>query len=452
MPTYDPPLPPLSVSRDIFFANREKLFDTDFLMAQYNEHGPVFHVKIFGLPIAVFMGPEANRFVLASGMKHFNWRDGWPPTFRGLLGESLFVQDGDEHRQKRRLIMPAFHQDALHNYLTTMEEITRRYLTRWSDRQHFSFAAENKQFTFEIASTLLTGSVPGEETEHLSRQFTTMTAGFTTLPLNLPFTSYGRALAARRHLLAFIDRAIQERRHDNRHDALSLLVHTRDENGEGMTNEELQAQTLLMLFAGHETSASMLTSLIRVLAERPDILQKLRDEQASLGLGETLTMQDVARMTYAEQVLKEVERLHPPVPAGFRGVKEDIVFNGYTIPAGWRAVYVIVGAHLDPDVYHDPYTFDPDRFSKARNENNVPYSLVGFGGGSRLCVGYAFAQLEMKIIVSYLVRFHEWTLDPGQNFNDVYEPTRQPKGGMMVTFRRRQDMQQSQPAAEPEMA
>jgi cytochrome P450 len=430
-------LPPGSLGLP-FIGERPRILDVDYLMAQYEKYGPVFKTRVatFG-NMAVFLGPEANRFLLSTGMHYFSWRNGWPITFKSLLGESLFVQDGEEHRAKRRLLMPAFHKQALHNYLATMEEITARYLEKWEHLGHFRWLDEFKQFTFEIASILMAGTEPGAETARLSRYFVTMTSGFLTLPVNVPWLPYGKAIAARNALLAFIDRAIEHRRANPTADALSLLVQTRDENGQALTNQELRAQMLLMLFAGHETSASMMTSMMLALKQHPDVLERARAEQDALGLGSLLTMDDIRRMTYLEQVLKEVERLYAPVPAGFRGVVETFEFNGYIIPKGWTALYPINVAHHDPKVYREPKRFDPDRFSPERSESNVPYSLVGFGGGARVCLGYAFAQLEMKIMASYLLRYFDWEIVPGQDLRFIYLPTLFPRGGLQVRFWRR---------------
>lgn len=429
------PLPPGNLGLP-WLGEPPRILDLEFLMQQYQKYGSVFKTRVLGRNVAVFMGPEANRFLLQTGAHYFSWRDGWPPTFKELLGESLFVQDGDDHKQKRRLIMPAFHRQALHNYHATMENIAQRYIEKWEKRGAFSWLDENKQYTFEIASTLLTGSAPGEDTERLSRLFVTLTGGFVTLPLRQAWTPYGKALAARAELLRYIDIAIENRRKNPTNDALSLLVQTRDEEGNALTNQELQAQTLLLLFAGHETSASMLTSMALALAQNPHVWEKARAEQQALNINGNLTQEHLKNMPYLEQVLKETERMYPPVPAGFRGVIETFEFNGYTIPKGWTALYPINVAHRDPAIYTQPDIFDPERFNPERNESNVPFSLVGFGGGARVCIGYAFAQLEMKILASYLLRHYTWDILPGQNLHQAYRPTLQPKGGLQVKFRR----------------
>lgn len=430
------PLPPGFMGLP-FIGMPPMILSKKYLQRQYKKHGSVFKTRVLGRNVAVFVGAEANRFVLQTGMKNFIWRDGWPPTFVELLGESLFVQDGEEHRKKRRLVMPAFHREALHNYLATMESITLRYIQKLENLTEFKFLEQNKQFTFEIASTLLMGSAPGSETERLSKLFVTLTEGFLTIPLNQSWTPYGKALRARQEIMDFIDDAIEHRRENPTNDALGLLIQTQDEDGNALTNEELQAQTLLLLFAGHETSASMLTSLAMMLPQHPDVWQKLREEQASLDIGDSLTMQNIKDMTYLDQVLRETERMFPPVPAGFRAVVNEFEFKGYRVPEGWTALYMITGgSHYDPDIYTDPEKFDPDRFSPERNEANVPFSMVGFGGGSRVCVGFAFAQLEMKVLMSYLLRNYTWELVKRQNLRTMYFPTLMPMGGMKVRFHR----------------
>jgi cytochrome P450 len=107
------PLPPGSFGLPIL-GERPRLLDVDYLLEMYKKYGPVFRTRVVGFGnVAVFMGPEGNRFLLSTGMHLFSWRDGWPITFKALLGESLFVQDGEEHRAKRKLLMPAFHRQSL---------------------------------------------------------------------------------------------------------------------------------------------------------------------------------------------------------------------------------------------------------------------------------------------------------------------------------------------------
>jgi cytochrome P450 len=384
------------------------------------------------------VGPEAAEFVLSSHIDHFSWREGWPDNFKQLLGESLFLQDGEEHRQKRRLMMPAFHGQALARYITTMESITQDYLQKWEQKREFTWFEEFKQLTFEIASQLLVGASPGSEVARLSQLFTTLTNGLFALnPLPLPITKYGRAIAARNQLLQHITEVVRQRQQHPTNDVLSLLVQARDEEGNGMSLKELTAQAMLLLFAGHETTTAMLTWLCLELGRHPEVLQRAREEQFSLASEGGMSLEQLGKMQYLEQILNEIERLHPPVGGGFRGVVKPFEFNGFHVPAGWMLSYSIPGTHQLASIYPEPKRFDPDRFSPERQENKQkPFSLIGFGGGPRICLGIAFAKLEMKIVAAQLLRSYQWELLPQQSLDPVAIPMRRPKDGLRVRFQR----------------
>ena len=226
-----------------------------------------------------------------------------------------------------------------------------------------------KQLTFEIASVLLLGSEPGEMTTRLAQYFNELSAGLFTLPWRFRWSPYGRALHARDQLLDHIERVVRDRQQHPTQDALGLLVQSRDEEGGSLSLEEIKVQALLMLFAGHETTTSMLTSLMMSLAQHPTVWNHAQAEQDVLAAEAPLTLEQLRRMPYLDQVLKEVERLYPPVAGGFRGVIESFEFNGYQVPAGWQALYRINATHMDRRCYSEVEQFDPDRFSPGRAEH-----------------------------------------------------------------------------------
>lgn len=439
---YNSQLPPGSLGLPIIGETLSFLLDPQFIEKRYKRYGSIFKSRLLGRPTVFMVGPEAAEFVLSSHMDHFSWKEGWPDNFKQLLGESLFVQDGEEHRRNRRLMMPAFHTQALARYVTTMDSITQSYLQKWEQKGEFRWFDEFKQLTFEIASQLLVGANPGSEVARLSQLFSTLTNGlFAINPLPLPITAYRRALAARDKLLQHITEVVRQRQQHPTNDALSLLVQARDEEGNGMSLKELTAQAMLLLFAGHETTTSMLTWFCLELGRHPQALQKAREEQWSLFGGEEDISPErlyelLGKMQYLDQILLEVERLHPPVGGGFRGVIKPFEFNGFQVPEGWMLNYSIPGTQQIASIYPEPKRFDPERFSPERQEHKQkPFSLIGFGGGPRICVGLAFAKLEMKIVASKLLRRYQWELLPQQRLDAVNIPTRRPKDGLRVRFK-----------------
>lgn len=432
------PLPPGSFGLPVVGETLSFLFDREFARKRQARYGAIFKTRLLGRPTVVMMGPEANQFVLSSHMDCFSWREGWPGTFKELLGESLFLQEGEEHRRNRKLLMPAFHGPALAGYVDTMQTLTDRYAQRWEDLGQFTWFDELKQLTFDIASTLLLGSEPGEQSAQMSQWFADLTNGLFSPPIRWGWMPFGKAIKARDRLLEHIEQVVKERQAYPAHDALGLLVQSEDEAGNRLSLEEIKAQALLMLFAGHETTTSMLTSLVMSLAQHPDIWARARQEQAALAnLDTPIDLEQIRQMPYLDQIVKEVERLYPPVAGGFRGVVKPFEFNGYRVPEGWMALYRIDAAHRDRRIYTDPERFDPDRFSPERAEHKrFDFSLVGFGGGPRVCLGLAFAQLEIKLVAAHLLRHYTWEVVPDQDLTMNPIPTLRPKSGLNVVFKK----------------
>lgn len=182
----------------------------------------------------------------------------------------------------------------------------------------------------------------------------------------------------------------------------------------------------------------MLTWLCVELARNPEILQRAREEQLQLASKGNLNLEQLGQMPYLEQVLYEVERLHSSVGGGFRGVVKEFEFNGFHVPAGWQLLYSIFVTHLLEEIYPEPERFDPDRFSPQRQEHKqYPFSLIGFGGGPRVCIGLAFAKMEMKIVAAHLLRSYDWEILPNQSLETVRIPTNLPKDGLRVRFQPR---------------
>lgn len=471
------PLPPGHLGLPVIGETLSFLRDPNFARKRQQKYGSLFKSRIIGQPTVFFCGPEANEFLLSSHADCFSWQGGWPDTFKELLGESLFLQEGEVHKRNRRLLMPAFHGKALEGYFSTMVALSETHLARWEQQRELIWFRELKKFTFEVASVLLIGSSPGENVDQLSAWFTDLTNGLFTVPIRWGPFPYAKAIRGRDRLLTYINTEIAQRRlslanpvdsAQAPHDVLSLLLQTEDEDGNRLSEAEIKVQTLLMLFAGHETTTSMLTSLMMALAQNPAVLAKARAEQSAViaasteelekgtdltnltnltdqalpltasSLASPLTLAQIQQMPYLDQVLKEVERKYPPIGGGFRKVIKAFDFNGYHVPADWLALYRIEAAHFDERCYTHPDAFDPDRFNAERAEQKrYDYSLVGFGGGPRICIGIAFAKLEMKILAALLLRRYQWQLDPGQDLRLNPVPSLRPADGLKVTLLRR---------------
>ncbi|TAE69125.1 MAG: cytochrome P450 [Oscillatoriales cyanobacterium] len=430
-------LPPGTFSLPLIGDTLNFLQDSQFAKKRHQQYGPIFKTSIFGQPTVFVSGSEANLFVLSHENQYFVMS--WPPSMKALLGPlSLALQTGSEHQNRRKLLYQAFQPRALAGYIGGMEDITGRYLERWTQMSEFAWYPELRNYTFDVASKLLVGIDAGSETA-LGHYFETWCEGLFSIALDVPWTKFGKAKKCRKLLLSELEKIIRDRQQDmgEGNDALSLLISARDDDGNNLSLEELKDQVLLLLFAGHETLTSAIASFCLLLAQNPDVMAKVRAEQQQFSATEPLDLEQLKQMTYLEQVMREVLRLVPPVAGGFRQVIKPCELGGYEIPKGWSVLYEINQTHQDSSVYPEPDRFDPDRFSLERSTNAKPFSYVPFGGGLRECLGKEFARLEMKLFAARMVRECEWDLLPDQDLNLIRVPTPHPRDGLRVKFRQK---------------
>ena len=177
---------------------------------------------------------------------------------------------------------------------------------------------------------------------------------------------------------------------DSREDILSMLVAARFDDGSAMSDKEIRDQLMTLLLAGHETTATGLAWAFDLLFRAPDKMERLREEIAATDGHD-----------YVDAVVKETLRIRPVVPFVGRRLKEPMDLGGYQLPAGTDVMPAIYLAHTRPDVYRDPYEFRPERFLE---DNLETFGWIPFGGGTRRCIGAAFAEFEMRIVLETILR------------------------------------------------
>ncbi len=408
-----------------------------YLLDAYRRLGPVFRIQLMGMPMVALIGPEANRLIMVTHRERFSHGHGYA-FVREVLGDGLLFQDGDVHRRNRTLMTPAFHQRGVQQYFEVMSACAAAHATRWAAEGRGPMYDRFRHLTFEIMARLILGVCGDLEIgrlSHLNDRLAKGTIGF--LRVRWPWTAYGKGLRARDELRSYLRGVIRVRRDAPGTDALGLLMAARDEAGETLSDEELLEQAVILMFAGHETTTSMLTSFLLALRDHPGTYRRLRDEQRRVVGGAELTLDHLKELNELDLVLKEIERLWPPISLCQRGVTAAVEFVGYEMPPGTLVIYSPWVTHRLPEVFKDPERFDPDRFAPPREEHRAtPYSLVGFGGGPRLCIGQAFSQLEVKIVASLLLRRYRWEIDPGDP-RLRYVPTLHPRSGLPATIRAR---------------
>ena len=413
-----------------FLGKTLELFRTEelYYWRNFQRYGSVFKTRILGQKVAFLIGPDANRLVLMEQADHFSSRLGWA-FLEPLFGQGILLQDGEEHRTTRRLMYPAFHGRAIASYFDTIQNIVQDFLKDWGNST-IPLTASFRKLTLIVASRLFLGTQTTREVEQTSQWFTELIDGrLALLRLDSPLTVYGRSQRARRQLQAFLRTTIAERQHQGNlqqsQDVLGLLLAAVDEDGNRLSEADVINQALLLLFAGHETTATLLSWLLFELGAHPEWRLRLRAEQAQVVGDKPLNLSHLKQFPQLTYALKEAERLYPPVYSIPRGVVKDINYAGYHIPAGWYVDISPMLTHRLPELYTEPDRFDPDRFAPPREEDKKhPFALVGFGSGSHACLGFEFAQMEMKIVLSTLLRHYDWTVTPERDIAPVRQPSK----------------------------
>ena len=427
----DLPIPPGSFSWPLVGETLQFFRDGQFAKKRHAKYGSVFKTRLLGSPTIFVEGAAASQFILTHENQYF--RVQWPPSTKALLGDnSLAMQNGLVHQSRRKLLAQAFMPRALSSYIDGMQQITDAYTQRWAKQKTLIWYPELRRYTLDVACKLFVGIEDGSSTT-LGEHFETWCGGLFSLPLDLPWTRFGRAKRCRKLLLDEIETIIRGRQEGepSGQDALSLLLQAEDEAGNRLSVEELKDQILVLLFAGHETLTSSLATFCLQVAQHPQVLERLKREQQESSL--PLSLESLKQMTYLEQVLKEVLRLTPPVGGVFRSVLQECAIDGYRLPQGWTVLCQIAQTHGSADYYPDPEVFDPDRFSPQRLEQSK-YSYIPFGGGMRECIGKEFARLEMKLFASHLIRNFQWDLLPDQDLSLITIPSPRPRDGLKVSF------------------
>jgi cytochrome P450 len=393
------------------------------------EHGPLFRYLInFGpdaqQEIIFLVGPEANKLVFHTERETFSHEMGWTPIIGDMMGKGLLTMDNPEWGRSRKMWNPAFTQAYIESYLPLVQRIIATQTATWPARGEVDVYQEARNITFTVAATALAGLDQPEEVARL-RELFYLLIPHQMLGSDEAYMEYERkAFAAKEELDATLLRVIRERRavpaDEAPHDVLGMIVRAKDEAGVGLTDEEVLGHLYILLVAGHETTTTLGAWTLYNLATMPEHRARVEAElDELLGAGSAPLTVDAARnLKVLDNFIKETGRLHSPVISVPRGVKRDVEFAGYEIPAGTWVRLSLAGGHRLPNVFADPERFDPDRFAPPREEDKrTPYSLVTFGGGPRLCIGINFANIEVKALAAHVLR--SYTLTPAMEETPV---------------------------------
>ena len=364
--------------------------------------GPNFSVRFIGFttPTVMLSDPQAIREL-------YRGNHDLPPgrTFalRPIMGaRSILLLEGEEHLARRKLMLPPFHGERMRAYEDTVREVAQDEIERWPLEQTFPLHPSMQAITLEVILRAVFGVTDPHRRarlrEMLPRLLNDTASGRLQLRV-LVARRLGRSdpLADLRELARAIDdllfAEIAERRAaaygDGHEDILSQLMAARFEDGSQIADQELRDQLLTLLLAGHETTATALAWTFDLLLRNPAALSRLTAEV------------DEGGDDYLRAVISESLRLRPVVPLAGRRLVRDLRTDGLELEAGSDVTPAIWLTHTRGDLYPEPYAFRPERFLE---QPPTTYGWIPFGGGVRRCLGGAFAELEMRVVLAAILR------------------------------------------------
>ncbi len=366
-------------------------------------------------------------------------------SFKPVIGStSLFLAEGADWWWQRRAVAAIFRHENLLSFVPIIAAMAERQVERWSQAppgEPVDAAAAMTRTTFDVIVAAMLGGSANLDAERYSRE---LVKTFKSIPWHLvytvlsvpewmPYPGRGRALAARDFLHADVGRIVAQRRAkpSEQPDLLDLLIAARDpESGRSMSDDEIVANMITFIVAGHETTAVALTWALWLMAKDQESQRRvLAEAQSAAGDGPIVAAQ-VDKLAFTQQVLQEAMRLFPPVPAIERLPKQAMQLGGMSITARTRVNMPIFALHRNTLLWDHPNDFDPDRFAPERVKARPRYAFLPFGGGPRVCIGASFAMIEAAVVLATLARAFRINPVAGHRPKPLVKLSLRPAGGM----------------------
>jgi cytochrome P450 family 138 len=408
-------------------------FRRRFMHEMAHRYGDAFslHVPVYG-PLVVAASPQLAKQVFTASPEVLG---NIQPNLSRLLGSgSVFALDKDDHRQRRRLLAPPFHGKSIKNYESIIEEETLREIADWPEGTAFATLPSTMRITLNAILRAVFGAEGAEldEFRQILPPWVTLGSRLATLPKPSRtygrYSPWGRLAEYRRRYDAVLDKLIAAERSDpnfeQRTDVLAIMLRSTYEDGSVMSRKDIGDELLTLLAAGHETTASTLAFAFEQLSRHPGVLTAL--------VAEAETDDNEIR----QATILEVQRTRTIIDATGRHVHAPVFELGeWSVPRGHTIIVSISKLHADAELFPDPDRFDPQRYVGTKPPS---FAWLAYGGGSRRCVGAAFANMEMDVVLRTVLRHFtiETTNAPGEKLHSrgvAYTP----KDGGKIVVRRR---------------
>jgi cytochrome P450 len=442
------PFPPGETSFSIARTRRFADDPLPLLLDAYERYGPIFTLRLFHSNVVFMLGPAANHYVTVSHASNFVWRESHFRDLIGLMGDGLLTIDGDFHRRSRLIMLPAFHREHIAASADTIVEETDRALEQFTTGATVDLYAWTRHLALRVAMRALFGLDPDgpqaraiDAAQLFEEALSFFASDYFLRVLRGPFTPWARLQQAARRLDTLIYSEISNRRKtgERGHDILSLLIDAHDEDGNTLSDLQIRDEVMTLMFAGHDTTTSTVSFMFYELSRQPELVARLIAEQDRCLQGGRPTASQLmsGELSELELVLDETLRKYPAAWIGPRRAVDAFEFEGRTVPARSFVNYSSWASHHLPDVYDEPDEFRPERFAPEARAALPKGAYVPFGGGSRMCIGMRFGQLEVRTIATLILSRFTLSVPDDFELRIRQMPTISPRDGLPATVQPR---------------
>ncbi len=411
-----------------------------FFQAATQEFGDIVSLDFGNRNALLLNDPALIKYVLQDNNKNYK-KSSTVKIVEQVLGQGLATNEGEFWRQQRRLMAPSFHRKQIETLGDVIVDEAFAVVERWGNTAvSRDMLAEMMNLTLNINVKTMFGAEVGNQADEIGQAWTTILNTFNARSWAMVQTPEWWPSSANRQYqqsLELLDSTVYQfiadkRRQDTQQaDVLTMLLNAVDEEtGDHMPDKQVRDEVMTIFLAGHETTSVLLAWTFYLLAQHPEVVQKLREEIDVVCSGRKPSTHDLPNLTYTRHVIDEVLRVYPPFWLIYRAPYEAEQIGGYDLAKNDMVFISPALIHKHPRYWHDPNSFDPDRFSSEWMDDLPRYAYIPFGGGPRQCIGNNLAIMEAQLILATLVpRFDVEFIKPVQAESAV---TLRPKGGMWL--------------------
>ncbi len=432
-------------------ANQFRDDEPNFLLESVKTYGDLVYFRLANMHTYLVGHPDLVREVLVTQGEKFEKARLDKQILGKFLGNGLLTSDGEFHKRQRRLAQPAFHSKRIQNYAEVMVDYANKIMAGWEDGAVVDITEEMMHLTMLIVSKTLfdadaiTGS--GDTAVAIANAMHDLQAvsnrdyqrGF-SLPSWIPTADNRLRNKAAAQFNQVMDQIIAGRRQtavngqvEDTGDLLSMLMLSVDEDGEFMNDRQLRDEVATLFAAGHETTSNALSWTWFLLAQHPDVEAALHEELDRVLAGRQPTLADLPHLPYSLQIIKEAMRLYPPAwILNGRAALTDVAIGGYTIPKGSTVFVSPYVMHRLPQYFAEPDAFKPERFTPEFEKSLPKFAYMPFGGGTRVCIGNAFAMMEAQLLLATIAQTYRLAMAQSEPVPYKAQITLIPENGIQM--------------------